>query len=157
MRIHRRAPPQQSHALSGSGGPNKPCVLQSVYRVGRHELADLVRSIVSSDRMCVTDLPLLLRPIEVCQFNGCQSQAGGGCAEGCGAEARQPRLGDHRVSTREAPVVKAIVVHLMNVLANHEVRSWRRWPFAVETHSDGRRAIVPNRSRRRPLADHLSC
>jgi predicted nucleic-acid-binding protein len=40
-------------------------VLESVYRVGRDEVAQLARSIVISDRMLVSDLPLLLRTIEV--------------------------------------------------------------------------------------------
>jgi predicted nucleic-acid-binding protein len=41
------------------------CVLESVYSVDREGIAGLVRSIVSSDRMRVSDLPLLLRTIEV--------------------------------------------------------------------------------------------
>lgn len=44
-------------------------VLQSVYHVGRDEVAQLARSLVSSDRMRVADLPLLLRAIEVYQFD----------------------------------------------------------------------------------------
>ena len=40
-------------------------VLESVYEVGRADVARLVRSIVSSDRLLVTDLALLLRTIEV--------------------------------------------------------------------------------------------
>lgn len=40
-------------------------VLQSVYRVGRDEVALLIRSIVVSDRMLVDDRRLLLRAIEV--------------------------------------------------------------------------------------------
>ncbi len=40
-------------------------VLESVYEVGRADVARLARSIVSSDRMLVTDLALLLRTIEV--------------------------------------------------------------------------------------------
>lgn len=40
-------------------------VLESVYRVGRDDVAQLARSIVISDRMLVSDLPLLLRTIEV--------------------------------------------------------------------------------------------
>jgi predicted nucleic acid-binding protein len=40
-------------------------VLESVYRVDRDGIAGLMRSIVSSHRMRVSDLPLLLRTIEV--------------------------------------------------------------------------------------------
>ena len=40
-------------------------VLESVYRVSRAGIAGLVRSIVSSDRIRVSDQPLLLRTIEV--------------------------------------------------------------------------------------------
>lgn len=45
-------------------------VLQSVYRAGRAEAAHLARSIVSSDWMRVTDMPLLLRSIEIFEFEG---------------------------------------------------------------------------------------
>ena len=40
-------------------------VLESVYRVDRDGIAGLMRSIVSSERMRVSDLSLLLRTIEV--------------------------------------------------------------------------------------------
>jgi predicted nucleic acid-binding protein len=45
-------------------------VLQSVYGVARNEVAELVRTIVASDRMRVADRPLLLRTIEIYQFAG---------------------------------------------------------------------------------------
>ena len=44
-------------------------VLESVYRVDRDGIAGLARSIVSSDRIQVSDLPLLLRTIEVYQHH----------------------------------------------------------------------------------------
>lgn len=40
-------------------------VLESVYGIDREAIAGLTRSIVSSDRLRVSDLPLLLRTIEV--------------------------------------------------------------------------------------------
>ena len=40
-------------------------VLESVYRVDRDGIAGLMRAIVSNHRMRVSDLPLLLRTIEV--------------------------------------------------------------------------------------------
>lgn len=42
-------------------------VLESVYRVPRDRVASLARSIVTSDRLMVADLPQLLRAIEVYQ------------------------------------------------------------------------------------------
>lgn len=44
-------------------------VLESVYEVGRDNVAELCRSIVASDRMIVHDLPLLLRTIEIYQLD----------------------------------------------------------------------------------------
>jgi predicted nucleic-acid-binding protein len=44
-------------------------VLQSVYRVERSDVAQLARSIVSDGRVRVTDLPLLLRTVEIYQFD----------------------------------------------------------------------------------------
>jgi predicted nucleic acid-binding protein len=42
-------------------------VLQKVYAVGRDEVSEIARSIVTSDRMLVDDLPLLLRTIQIFQ------------------------------------------------------------------------------------------
>jgi predicted nucleic-acid-binding protein len=44
-------------------------VLQSVYRVGRDEVAELVRAIVTSQQMRVADVPLLLRAAEIYQLH----------------------------------------------------------------------------------------
>lgn len=44
-------------------------VLETVYRVHREDSARMARSIVTNDRMRVADLPLLLRTIEIYEFD----------------------------------------------------------------------------------------
>jgi predicted nucleic-acid-binding protein len=70
-------PPEQARRASSFLAASEPLwladlivaevvyVLESVYDVGRTDVARLARSIVSSDRMLVSDLALLLRSIEV--------------------------------------------------------------------------------------------
>jgi predicted nucleic-acid-binding protein len=70
-------PPEQARLASSFLAASEPLwladlivaevvyVLESVYDVGRTDVARLARSIVSSDRMLVSDLALLLRSIEV--------------------------------------------------------------------------------------------
>lgn len=44
-------------------------VLESVYAVVRDEVGQLMRDVVTSDRMRLADLPLLLRAIEIYQYD----------------------------------------------------------------------------------------
>lgn len=44
-------------------------VLESVYAVARDEVGQLMRDIVTSDRIRLADLPMLLRAIEIYQFD----------------------------------------------------------------------------------------